>query len=38
MFAVPEVAAKLKEPHTADRTLEDVVKDIQAATVLVLVS
>jgi S1-C subfamily serine protease len=35
--SVPEVAAKLKEPGAKDRKFEDVVKDVQAATVLVLV-
>ena len=35
--SVPDVAKKLKEPSTADRKFEDVVKDAQAATVLVLV-
>jgi hypothetical protein len=36
-FAIPEVAAKLKEPHTPDRKFEDVVKDAEQAAVLVLV-
>jgi len=35
--SVPEVAAKLKEPNTANRKFEDVVKDVENATVLVLV-
>jgi hypothetical protein len=35
--SVPDVAKKLKEPSTADRKFEDVVKSAQAATVLVLV-
>ena len=35
--SVPDVAKKLKEPSTADRKFEDVVKQAQAATVLVLV-
>lgn len=35
--SVPEVAAKLKEPHTTDRKFEDVVKDAEQAAVLVLV-
>ena len=35
--SVPEVAAKLKEPNTKDRKFEDVVKDAEQATVLVLV-
>jgi hypothetical protein len=37
MIAASEVAAKFKEPNTADRKFEDVVKDVEAATVLVLV-
>ena len=35
--SVPDVDAKLKEPLTADRNFEDVVKYAQAAAVLVLV-
>jgi len=35
--SVPDVSAKLKEPVTADRKFEDVVKSAQQATVLVLV-
>ena len=35
--SVPDVAKKLKEPSTADRKFEDVVKSVQAATMLVLV-
>ncbi len=35
--AVPEVAAKLKEPNTKDRKFEDVVKSAEQAAVLVLV-
>jgi len=35
--SVPDVAKKLKEPSTADRKFEDVVKSAQQATVLVLV-
>ena len=35
--SVPEVSAKLKEPITADRKFEDVVKSSQDAAVLVLV-
>lgn len=35
--SVPEVAAKLKEPNTKPRKFEDVVKDVEQATVLVLV-
>ena len=35
--SVPDVASKLKEPSTADRKFEDVVKSAQSATVLVLV-
>src|ERR1035437_373053 len=35
--SVPAVSAKLKEPVTADRKFEDVVKSAQDATVLVLV-
>jgi hypothetical protein len=34
---VPEVAAKLKEPNTADRKFEDVVKMSSRPPVLVLV-
>ncbi|MGO9478641.1 MAG: hypothetical protein ACLQAH_11310 [Limisphaerales bacterium] len=35
--SVPEVSARLKEPITADRKFEDVVKSVQDAAVLVLV-
>jgi S1-C subfamily serine protease len=35
--SVPEVAARLKEPNTADMKFEDVVKAAEQATVLVLV-
>jgi hypothetical protein len=35
--SVPDVSAKLKEPVTADRKFEDVVKSAQQAAVLVLV-
>lgn len=35
--SVPEVAAQLKEPSTQSRPFEDVVKDVEQATVLVLV-
>jgi len=35
--SVPAVSAKLKEPVTADRKFEDVVKSAQEAAVLVLV-
>ena len=35
--SVPEVAAKLKEPNTKPRKFEDVVRDVEQATVLVLV-
>jgi hypothetical protein len=35
--SVPDVANKLKEPQTAERKFEDVVKSAQAAAVLVLV-
>jgi len=35
--SVPEVSAKLKEPVTAGRKFEDVVKSAQDAAVLVLV-
>jgi hypothetical protein len=35
--SVPEVAAKLKEPITADLKFEDVIKDVKQAAVLVLV-
>jgi hypothetical protein len=34
---VPEVSANLKEPQTAERKLEEVVKDAEQAAVLVLV-
>jgi hypothetical protein len=35
--SVPEVSAKLKEPISADRKFDDVVKSAQQAAVLVLV-
>lgn len=35
--SVPAVSAKLKDPQTADRKFEDVVKSAQDAAVLVLV-
>jgi S1-C subfamily serine protease len=35
--SVPDVAKKLKEPNTKEEKFEDVVKQAQAATVLVLV-
>jgi hypothetical protein len=35
--SVPAVSARLKEPVTADRKFEDVVKSAQDAAVLVLV-
>ena len=35
--SVPEVSAKLKEPRTAARRFEDVVKDAEQSAVLVLV-
>ena len=35
--SVPDVAARLKEPLTADRKFEDVVKSAQEAAVLLLV-
>ena len=35
--SVPEVSAKLKEPQTAARKFEDVVKDAEQTAVLVLV-
>ena len=35
--SVPDVAAKLKEPRTAERKFEEVVKDAEQAAVLVLV-
>jgi len=35
--SVPDVSAKLKSPNTKDEKFEDVVKEAQAATVLVLV-
>jgi S1-C subfamily serine protease len=35
--SVPEVAAQLREPNTQSRPFEDVVKDVEQATVLVLV-
>lgn len=37
MESVPEVASKLKEPLTAERKFEEVVKSAQDAAVLVLV-
>ena len=35
--SVPDVSAKLKSPNTKEEKFEDVVKQAQAATVLVLV-
>jgi hypothetical protein len=35
--SVPDVANKLKAPNTKEEKFEDVVKQAQAATVLVLV-
>ena len=35
--SVPEVAAKLKEPNTAQRDFETTIKDVEQAAVLVLV-
>ncbi|MGA9451052.1 MAG: hypothetical protein WBW41_06870 [Verrucomicrobiia bacterium] len=35
--SVPDVSAQVKAPNTADRKFEDVVKQAQVATVLVLV-
>ena len=35
--SVPEVSAKLKEPRTAERRFEEVVKDAEQSAVLVLV-
>ena len=35
--SLPDVAARLKEPNARDRKFEDVVKDVERATVLVLV-
>ena len=35
--SVPEVSARLKEPRTAERKFEDVVKDAEQTAVLVLV-
>jgi hypothetical protein len=35
--SVPDVAAKLKAVNTADEKFSDVVKDVQSASVLVLV-
>ena len=35
--SVPEVAAKLREPRTAERKFEQIVKDAEQAAVLVLV-
>lgn len=35
--SVPAVAAQLKEPNTKARPFEDVVKDVEQATVLVMV-
>ena len=35
--SVPEVSAKLKEPRTAERKFEEVVKNAEQAAVLVLV-
>lgn len=34
--SMPDVVAKLKEPHTEEQNYEDVVKDVEKATVLVL--
>jgi len=36
-LSVPDVASKVKDPVTADRKFEDVVKSAQDAAVLVLV-
>jgi hypothetical protein len=35
--SVPDVSAKLKAPNTADGKFEDVVKEAENATVLILV-
>ncbi|TXH56452.1 MAG: trypsin-like serine protease [Desulfurellales bacterium] len=35
--SLPEVASKMKEPSTADRKFEDIVSEVEQATVLVLV-
>ena len=35
--SVPEVAAKLKEPNTTMRDFETIIKDVEQASVLVLV-
>ncbi len=35
--SVPTVAEKLKEPNVKERKFEEVVKDAQKATVLILV-
>lgn len=35
--SVPELAGKLPDPHSGDRKFEDVVKDAQQASALVLV-
>ena len=35
--SVPELAGKLPDPHSGERKFEDVVKDAQQASVLVLV-
>ena len=35
--SVPAVAAKLKEPNAKERKFEEVMKDAQQATVLILV-
>ena len=35
--SVPEVAAKLKEPNTAQRDFESTIKDVERAAVLVLI-
>jgi hypothetical protein len=35
--SVPEVAAKLKEPNTTQRDFETTIKDVEQASVLVLV-
>ncbi len=35
--SVPEVTAKLKEPNTTERNFEATIKDLEQASVLVLV-
>jgi hypothetical protein len=35
--ALPEVAKELKEPLTADKRFEEVVKEVQSAALLMLV-